>query len=135
MTHTDTLDCGHPKSTTDGIGTGYARLPDNTRICYACAADLDKRYAASMTKDDAPLVAYVQEWPALGFYDSRNRIKVVTWAGVELGWGWQTNLGRDGWNNPVRYVRVTIGGREFYGRHYPDSGDYVRLRPRKGRAQ
>ena len=96
MTHTDTLDCGHPKSITDGIGTGYASLPDETRICYACAADLDKRYAASMTKDDAPLVAYVQEWPALGFYDSRNRIKVITWAGIELGWGWQTNLRRDG---------------------------------------
>lgn len=135
MTRTDTLDCGHTKSTTDGLGTGYARLPDNTRICYACAADLDKRYAASMTKGDAPLVAYVQEWPALGFYDSRNRIKVITWAGIELGWGWQTNLRHDGWNNPVRYVSVTIGERGFYGRHYPDSGNYVRLRPRKGRAQ
>ena len=135
MTNRDMLDCGHSKSATDGIGTGYASLPDKTRVCYACAADLDKRYAASMTKDDAPLVVYVQEWPALGFYDSRNRVRVITWAGVELGWGRQTNLRHDGWNNPVRYVSVTIGGREFYGRHYPDSGDYVRLRPRKGRAQ
>ena len=135
MTHTDTLDCGHPKPITDGIGAGYARLPDKTRICYACAADLDKRYAASMTKDDAPLVAYVQKRPALGFYDARNQINVITWAGVELGSGWQTDLRHDGWNNPVRYVSVTIEGREFYGRHYPNSGDYVRLRPRKGRAQ
>ena len=124
--HHSDLDCGHRAEPTHlGFDTGYATEADTGRkVCYSCAADVDRAYAASMTKDSAPLCAYVQD-------QGGSRIDVVTWPGIKLGWGFKTGPQYDSFGNRVQYVRVTIDGRGFYGRHYPDAGDYIRLRPLK----
>lgn len=127
------LDCGHFPTMNVGMGTGSALTHDNRTVCYSCAAAIDREYAGSMEPADPPLFAYLKPWPSPdGFRDASNRIKVVTWAGIELGHGFLTDPTWDSFGHRVQYVTCTIDGRGFYGRHYPDSGDYVRLRPNKG---
>lgn len=124
------LDCGHPPTPDAGSGTGYAVDNEGKRHCYQCAADMDREYARSMKPADPPLFAYLRPWPSSeGF---RNLTKIITWPGIELGYGFETNPKQDSFGHLVQYVQATIGGRRFFGRHYPNSGDYVRLRPYKG---
>lgn len=117
-----TLDCGHPPTPTDGLGTGRAYL-DGKTICYGCAADHDRETLAAGT----PTLAYVKPWPGTA-YDAQNRVKIITWAGVELGWGWVARGDR----YATRYhVNATIGGRKYWGWTPANSGDYVTLRAYK----
>ena len=127
------LYCGHAPTPDAGPGTGYATDSKGRKHCYQCVYAMDRSFAASMKPTDPPLFAYLKPWPSPdGFRDSRNRIKIITWPGIELGHGFMTDPARDAFGHRVQYVTCTIDGREFHGRHYPDSGDYVRLRPRKG---
>lgn len=125
------LDCGHPATIVGhGIGTGYAVESDTGRkVCYHCAADVDREYAATMTPSSPALFAYLNNGQRI---DSTERFDVVTWAGVKLGHAYAGPSQRDGFGNKVRYLDAFIDGRKFHGRTYPDSGNYTRLRPFKG---
>lgn len=116
-------DCGH-WSTPDGLAAGYARGQDDDKtMCYQCAANVDLEYARTMTPADPPLFAYVK--PLSG-----QVVAITTWPGLVIGRGYATPV-THGLGGPRQYVVATIGERKFHGRHYPDAGDYVRLRPYK----
>lgn len=125
-----TCDCGHD-STPEGLASGYARHEDGSTVCYQCAADEDYQYALAMTPTDAPLFAYVKDWPT---GDSARRIVITTWPEVKLGYGFMSldRYAVHGVGGRKLHVEAFIGGRRFWGWHYPDSGSYVRLRPYKG---
>ena len=124
-------DCGHPPTATDGIGTGYARDPITDRtLCYECAAQVDREYAKSMKVGDPALVVYIRPMPK-HFPSDTNRIEIITWPGVKLGYGFMGEPKPTARGGRVQYVSAVIEGREFYGRHYPEAGDYARLRPHK----
>ncbi len=57
-----------------------------------------------------------------------------TWHGEYVGTYWVTSAWRRytnyGWLN-MNAITATIGGKEFYGRYSPDTGQLVRLKPRK----
>jgi hypothetical protein len=120
-------DCGHTV-TAEGIGTGYATDPiTDRRICYDCAAQVDREYAKTMKPSDPPLFAYIRKAPV---YPSDTRIEITNWPGRKLGYGYMGPR-QDVLGGPMQSVSAIIEGREFHGRHYPDAGDYVRLRPYK----
>ena len=116
------LDCGH-MSTPNGFAAGWATKPDDTRICYECAANEDRARVRAL--DD--LFAYVQ---LRAKTCGSQRIAIITWPGIELGLG---HMGppRHVLGGRVQFVEATIEGVHMHGRHYPDAGDYVRLRPYK----
>lgn len=124
------LDCRHPATIVGhGISTGYAvESGTGRKICYECAANIDREYAANMVPSGPALFAYLSNGQRIG---STDRFDVVTWAGVKLGYAYAGPANRDGFNNKVRYLDAYINGRKFHGRTYPDSGNYARLRPFK----
>lgn len=112
------LDCGH-MSTPSGLASGYARKLDNTTLCYECAAELDRE----TVREGGDLWAYVRK------LDYRE-IEIITWPGIVLGHG------RIGAPTPMlggrcQFAVVTIEGVRMHGRHYPNAGDYIHLRPYK----
>jgi hypothetical protein len=112
------LDCGH-LSTPDGLAAGYASKTDDTRICYECAADEDR----ARVRDGQDLWAYVR------LLDGR-KVEIITWPGIVLGTGHlgTPTLMRGG---RCRFFSGTVAGVQMHGRHYPDAGQYIRLRPYK----
>lgn len=41
MTKTVTPDCGH-RVAVEGVGTGYAVLPDGKTVCYSCSDEMER---------------------------------------------------------------------------------------------
>lgn len=105
----------------NSMATGYAVLPNGSKICYPCA---DKRQVEEMKDRSAPFVAYIST-------DSKS---VTTWTGGFLG--------RITWSNSTAnprgiYSRETVAinvidahGKKWHGRG-PGSGMCVRLFPSK----
>lgn len=121
------LDCNH-MSTPTQIWPGYATTQDERRICANCAADMEREDV----KAGKDLFAYVGK--DLNFVNLSRRVDITTWAGVKLGSGIASREERDALGNKIRYVTATIEGVRMYGRHYPDAGDYIRLRPNKNQS-
>jgi len=118
------LNCGH-MSTPTQIWPGYARIEGGYLICANCAADIDREEA----KAGRRVFAYVGPD---GIHVNRGRrVAIVTWAGVEIGSAIASRVTYDSRNNKIRYVQAVVAGVRMYGRHYPDAGDYIRLRPNK----
>ena len=83
QSQTDTvLDCGHPKSNSNGISTGYATDKDGRTMCYDCCAANDKiwmdggnhqvLYLDIMSKDLYETRFKITNWPGtLEIYPTR----------------------------------------------------------------
>lgn len=117
------FDCREVKPVQTDGGTGYAVLSKlNERVCYACAADRDRRDASL----GRPIVAYV------GKRNARSLNDLTTWAGVKIGscylgksWRVRSHIG------PHMYqVYSIIDGVTFTGRSFGE-GMCVSLRPCK----
>lgn len=120
-------DCGHAP-TPDSLSTGYATDRTGRHICYACAADADRAYAATMTRDDTPLMAFVTPWPGPAGTHSERRVSIITWPGVKLGHGFKA---RTLPGNARAFVEAWIDGRHMWGWTPTENGSYVALRPYK----
>lgn len=72
-TDTKTLDCGHPPTITDGVGTGYGTDRQGRTACYACATVGDLAAIESAVCGDR-MTQYV----------STGGGKVVNWPGSVL---------------------------------------------------
>lgn len=129
------LDCGH-MSTPDGFAAGYATDPvTDKRMCYECAATVDRQHVARMTRTSDVLFAYIVNRQPQLHRDGVQLVNITTWPGVVLGSGTMNGKAhRDGFGNPRQYVLVKVTDDsgfklEMWGWHYPESGNYIRLRP------
>jgi hypothetical protein len=108
------VDCGH-EAVAEGIGTGYATMPDGKRVCYACA---DASERERMRTADS-MFAYVST-------DSRS---ITTWTGGKLATVtavWTSDRARK------TYVQATdVHGTRWYGQGPSETGNYVNLRRAK----
>lgn len=125
MTATPTAtacDCGHT-ATAEGIGTGYATMPDGRTLCYPCADDSERATMHARGAAGEPMTAYL----------SGDALTVTTWSGGHLAAVQAHTVSRSGWHNSeVHYVRaVQTGGRVWSGRN-AGPGMVITLRPLKG---
>lgn len=122
MTSPNILDCGHPPTPTEGIGTGYARTPDDKMICYECADNMQRADMADPNRRQ--ITAYI----------SSDGKKIITWSGGELAniTGHRTYQG--GWKRSTMHMFWAIDprtGRHWYGRNKGE-GMIITLTARKG---
>lgn len=113
------MDCGHPATVTEGLGTGYARTADGKTLCYTCA---DAREIIAFAEASV-FVAYVRE---------RDNA-IITWSGGKLATITSITRGArqytpSGGSYLIRYVRATApDGSTWHGRG-SDGHDVVALR-------
>lgn len=89
------LDCGHPPTKTDGIGTGVAYDRDGASMCYACA----------FTRTVTDIAALEPGAPLPVLYLSKGLL--VTWDGQRVG----RLLNRGAlhpWSRERRYMTFTL---------------------------
>jgi|SRR6185295_4534833 len=120
------LNCGHAATPTETTA-GYAVTADDRRICYTCAADMDRERA----RQGLPVYAYLKAVPS-NAAGKPIRYYVQTWAGVELGTALATSTYpvRSAFGSEMICVRATIEGHAFYGRGLGD-GMCITLRASK----
>ena len=125
-------DCGHA-ATPDRFTPGYAVDADGRTVCYSCAAAWDLGRLAALKPGDPPVLVYIKGTTPRPH--SRAAIRLVTWAGVQLGAG---HVYRGDKEDTQMRVTARIDGRFFWGRTPTFSGNYTQLRPyrnqRKARA-
>jgi len=118
-------DCKH-EIAAPAAGTcaaGYAVLPDDSRICYACA---DKRQVAELLDRSKPFVGYV---------GSGNTI--TTWTGGKLMTitrAWPCELTRQSFTHSAKGY-TSIHAVDVHGGHWAGRGSEgiaIKLRPVKG---
>lgn len=115
---TITCDCGHESEPAD-FAVGYARNQDGTTLCYECAAEVDRK----RVREGGDLWAYVRR-------PDYRRVEIITWPGVQLGTGY-CSAPTPMLGGRCHFVVATIEGVRMHGRHYPNAGDYIHLRPYK----
>ena len=119
---TECADCGATFKS-DGFGTGYAVLHDDTRVCYACA---DKRQIAELKDRSKPFCAYVGKDNA-----------ITTWTGGKLMTiirAWPCQLTRQSYAHSAKGY-LSIHAVDVHGGHWAGRGSEgvaIKLRPVKG---
>lgn len=106
------VDCGHHATEPTAfhqngvpLDSGYAVLPDDTRVCYDCADRLQRE--DMLVKDEV--------WG----YLSGDGKKFTTWTGGELARVTEEGAARTGWHGKeITYIRaVSPDGRRWYGKN------------------
>ncbi|MBD3261584.1 MAG: hypothetical protein GF334_07880 [Candidatus Altiarchaeales archaeon] len=99
----------------DGFGTGYGIGKDNTKMCYTCCAEEDKRFMEENNK--------------ITLYHSTNdNEEVINWPGT-LRFRSVSFQGEHNWGLPrydVYFIDHT--GQKWYGRRIGDNTDLVHCR-------
>lgn len=112
-------DCGHTGKR-DGIGTGYAELPDGRKLCYSCADDRQREEMHNARE----FVAYVN--------GSGNRL--TTWSGGHLAMNTgHTESRGGGWHNSNvhRWWFTDRNGGRWFGMN-GGPGEVIKVRRIKG---
>lgn len=116
----DTLNCGHPPTPTEGPGTGYAETPEGETICYLCA-DERQRAELEALEPGGEFFAYLSERrDGSGWLN----YSLTTWSGGHLA----DVRARDSRIAPgVDGLRFVSADGRYYGMS-PGAGMYARVR-------
>lgn len=109
----DVLDCGHEPTPTS-LGTGYATTPNGLKVCYECAAEMERD---DMFRTGKAVLYLTQKPDGTG--------DVTNWTGHL---GWRTGPIRKGRHNiaGTRYdVWFQAGGYVWWGVQYGDDHQIV----------
>jgi hypothetical protein len=109
------LDCGHPPTPKEGAcAAGYARTPDDKRICYACAYEHEKQLMRTSDR----IVLYLSGQT------------ITTWTG-DLMARVTSRTSRKMRTPRGSHTRVFVRAIDGDGRHWhgsgPGDGMYIRL--------
>lgn len=125
------LDCGH-MSTPSEYTAGYARTPDERRICYSCA-DASEREALK-TAERFTGYFVVPEWGTKDgkLWHTITGSTITTWSGGLLARVTYFSRGRHNFGGFLyRFRAIDVHGGRWYGTS-PGPGMYARMRRAKG---
>lgn len=117
------LECGHePIPISPGFDVGYGTFNDLT-YCYPCCSELER---LSMMEHGAAFLYWTK--PINYKMEDSDKGTLVDWPGTEIAKVTELAIRKHNMVGTVIYLWFDFDGHVWLGKHYPQSGEYVRCK-------